>query len=154
MDHGFNVAHLSVERLLADWRWLCPQPLTLLARNAFGDLFLKNESGRVFMLAAAMGEFTEIAESEKQFRSLANTEEKLQQWFAKNDAEAAARRGLSPNSEQCIGFKVPLIFAESASAPNNAYVADLYEQVSFLGHIHQQISELPDGTKIKLEPVD
>lgn len=32
-----------------------------------------------------------------------------------------------------IGFKDPVVFAESANVPNNAYVADLYEEVSFLG---------------------
>jgi len=40
------------------------------------------------------------------------------------------------------------MFAESG-APNNAYLADLYEQVSFLGDLHRQISKLPDGTKVR-----
>jgi hypothetical protein len=78
--------------LLADWRWLCPEPLTLLARNAFGDWFLKSESDRVFMLPVSVGEFEEIAESEEQFRSLASTEEKRQKWFAQDDEATAAQR--------------------------------------------------------------
>ena len=66
-------------------------------------------------------------------------------------AEAFAQRGLKPNAEQCIGFKVPVVFAESATTPNNAYVADLYEQVSFLGDLHRQLAESPDGAKIQLK---
>ena len=31
----FGVDHLDVERLLAEWRWLCSKPTTLIARNAF-----------------------------------------------------------------------------------------------------------------------
>jgi hypothetical protein len=31
----FGVDHLDVERLLAEWRWLCSKPTTLIARNGF-----------------------------------------------------------------------------------------------------------------------
>ncbi len=57
-------------------------------------------------------------------------------------------RGLNPNQDQCVAFKTPIIFAE-AGTPNNAYVGSLYEQVSFLGDLHRQISELPDGSKVQ-----
>jgi hypothetical protein len=72
-------------------------------------------------------------------------------WFAGQQLEAFAALGLKPNALQCIGFKVPVIFAESAKLPNNAYVADLYEQVSFLGDLHRQIVDTPDGTKVRLK---
>ena len=55
MGYIFDVAHLSVERLLENWRWLCPEPVILHARNAFGDLFLQKESGRVFKLDVSVG---------------------------------------------------------------------------------------------------
>jgi hypothetical protein len=72
-----------------------------------------------------------------------------EQWFAEEDEEAAAARGLKPNTTQCIGFSVPLVFAESGS-PDSPYVADLYEHISFLGDLNQQISGLPDGAKVRL----
>lgn len=59
----FAVEHLSVEKLLSDWRWLCPQPLTLVARNAFGDLFLRDEQDRILWLNIAIGRISEVAES-------------------------------------------------------------------------------------------
>jgi len=148
MDRIFDVANISVERLMKEWRWLYPDPVTLLARSTFGDLFLRKESGEVVKLNVSIGQITEIAGSEEEFLRLAGTEERLQEWFAKADELAAAQRGLIPNSEQCIGFKIPLMFAESG-VPNNAYLADLYEQVSFLGDLHRQISKLPDGTKVR-----
>jgi hypothetical protein len=76
-------------------------------------------------------------------------EEKRQDWFAEDDALTASQRGLIPNSSQCIAFKAPLMFAESG-APDNVYVADLYEQVSFLGDLNRQVSALPDGAKVRL----
>ena len=149
MDHWFNVEHLDLERLLADWRWLCPQRMTLLARNAFGDLFLLDESGRVFRLDVALGKLIGVADSEAQFRELADTQDKQQEWFAQADEEAAATRGLKPTDNECIGFAVPLVFAEGGGS-DTPYV-DLYEYLSFLGDMNRQISSLPDGTKVRLQ---
>jgi hypothetical protein len=58
-------------------------------------------------------------------------------------------RGLIPDVGQCIGFKTPLVFAES-SDPDNAYITDIYDHVSFLGDLHLQISGLPEGTKVRI----
>ena len=59
-------------------------------------------------------------------------------------------RGLKLNDLQCIGFKMPVVFAESANVPNDAYVADLYEQVSFLGDLHRQIANTPNRARVRL----
>jgi hypothetical protein len=60
---------------------------------------------------------------------------------------------LRPGKLQCIAFQTPLVLAERGK-PNNPYVADLYEQVSFLGHVHQQIKDLPDGAKAQFKLTD
>jgi hypothetical protein len=41
------------------------------------------------------------------------------------------------------------VFAEGGT-PDTAYVADIYEHVSFLGDLHQQLSASPDGSKVRL----
>jgi hypothetical protein len=148
MESYFLVGHLDVDRLLSEWRWLCPQSLALVARSAFGDLFLRDEAGKIFKLDIAIGQLNEVARSEIEFRDLACTKEKREQWFAESDERAAMGRGLNPNQDQCVAFKTPIIFAE-AGAPNNTYVGSLYEQVSFLGDLNRQISQLPDGSKVQ-----
>ena len=148
MENYFLVGHLDVDRLLSEWRWLCPQSLALVARSAFGDLFLRDEAGRIFRLDIAIGQILEVATSATEFRDLAYTKEKREQWFAESDELAAMERGLSPNQDQCVAFKTPVIFAE-AGTPNNAYVGSLYEQVSFLGDLNRQISQLPDGSEVQ-----
>lgn len=145
----FLVDHLDVDRLLHEWRWMCPQPMALVARSAFGDLFLRDAAGRIFKLDVAVGQIIEVADSESDFRDLARTREKLEEWFAQRDELSAAVRGLQPTRDQCIAFKTPLAFAE-AGVPNNTYVGDLYEQVSFLGDLHRQIADLPEGSKVQL----
>ena len=111
MENWFGVDHLDVGRLLAEWRWLCPKPMALVARNVFGDLFLRNESGEIHRLDVAVGKLARVADSEAQFRELAATQEKREQWFAEADEQATGARGLMPNASQCIGFSVPLMFA-------------------------------------------
>jgi hypothetical protein len=149
MADYFLVDHLDVNRLLSEWRWLWPQPVTLVARSAFGDLFLRDETGKVFKLDIAIGQMKKVASSEIEFRELAQTKEKREQWFAEKDELAAIERGVKPNADQCIAFKTPIMFAE-AGTPNNVFVCSLYEQVSFLGDLNRQISELPDGSKVQL----
>lgn len=147
-ERWFIVNHLDVERLLASWRWLCPRRVTLIARNAFADLFLRDEEGALFQLDVAVGKLTNVADSETQFHELAATPEKREEWFKESDQQAAAARGLRPNESECIGFSIPLVFAQAGSA--TAYVTDIHDHVSFLGDLHRQISGLPDGTKVRL----
>ena len=78
---------------------------------------------------------------------MAETSEKRQDWFVVQETEA--NRGLVPSASQCIGFGVPAVFAEGGT-PDTAFVADIYEHISFLGDLHQQISALPDGSTIRL----
>src|ERR1700724_1992163 len=60
VQRWFAVDNLDVERLLADWRWLCPGRMRLAARNVFGDLFLADESGSLFRLDVAVGKLTRV----------------------------------------------------------------------------------------------
>jgi hypothetical protein len=148
MEQWFGVDHLDVERLLSEWRWLCPSQMRLIARNGFGELFLQDETGAVFRLGTSIGKLTRVASSDSEFRELAARTEEKEEWFAESQLRACADRGLCPTNTQCIGFSIPLVFAESGSS--DAYIADLYEYVSFLGDLNRQISTLPDGAKVRL----
>ena len=119
--------------------------IVAVARNAFGDLFLHNDAGKMMWLDVASGRISEIADSQESFRTELEKEEMRQRWFATNDEAQAAGRGLVPGPEQCIGFSTPLAFAESGYA-GNPYIADLYDYIPFLGNLHRQIADLPAGT--------
>lgn len=149
MKQWFQVDHIEIDRLLSEWRWLCPNRFRLVARTAFGGLFLRDEQGAIFWLDSTGGKLSQVASSESEFRGLAETKEKRGEWFAEPDFEVAKERGLNPTPSQCIAFSIPIVFAESGSS-NAPYVADLYEHVSFLGDLHRQISSCPDGTKVRL----
>lgn len=119
--------------------------------NGFGDMFLRTTNGKIWWLNVGDGTLTEIAESELVFQHLLGESAKREIWFAELQLAAFAEQGLKPNDLKCIGFKTPVVFAESTNVPNNAYVADLYEQVSFLGELHRQIADTPNGAKVRLK---
>ena len=83
-----------------------------------------------------------------EFDALKDTPEKLEEWFAETDARDAAQQGLVPSSMQCIAFDIQIVFAESVNA--SPYPADIYEHLGFLGDLHRQLSNHPDGSKVKL----
>jgi hypothetical protein len=39
---------------------------------------------------------------------------------------------------------------KSSGTPGNVYIADLNEYVSFLGDLHFQLKDVPDGGKVRL----
>jgi hypothetical protein len=146
---GFPVEHVDVERLLREWRWLCVGSFHLVARNAFGDLFLSREDGSIVWLDVAAGQLTEVAHSEEEFRSRAQQAECSEAWFAESDEREFVSRGLVPTPDQCIAFTTPLVFKEAANG-NKPFVVDLYEGVSFLGDLHRQLRDVPDGRQVRL----
>jgi hypothetical protein len=151
MGQVFDVDQLDVSRLLEQWRWLCGESVTLVARNGFGDMFLRTNERKILWLNFGGGTLTEIAESELGFEHSLAESAKRELWFAEQQLAAFAERGLKPNDLQCIGFKTPVVFAESRSVPDNAYVADLYEHVAFLGDLHRQIADVSNGGKVRLK---
>ena len=95
MEKCFEVAGLEVERLLAKWQWLCPALLTLVARNVFGELFLQDQTGSVFWLSTTTGKLDRISKSHSEFRELAETAEKRQEWFVEKETTEYAQLGLA-----------------------------------------------------------
>jgi hypothetical protein len=149
VEQWLKVDDIEVERLLSHWRWLCPAKVWLLAKNLFGELFLIDESAGVLWLDTTAGKLSKVANSKAEFLVLAETSQKRREWFVEQEAAVYADRGLVPGSSQCIGFDVPALFAEGGT-PDTAFIADIYDHISFLGDLHQQLSASPDGSKVRL----
>jgi len=129
---------------------LAPGTFTLVARNAFGDLFLRDAEGRIHWLEVNGGTLIEIANTSNAFLQMLDSGDMAEIEDAETDAREFAQTGLLPGPDECIGFKIPLVFEESSEVDENTYIADLYQCVSFLGDIHRQIRDLPDGSKVEL----
>jgi len=49
MTSSDGVGILDADRLLKEWRWLCPMRVTIIDCNAYGDLFVRDDLGRIHM---------------------------------------------------------------------------------------------------------
>ena len=150
----FDISGVSTERLLHEWKWLVLGDCNVVAVSPVGDLFLEDGESRVHWLDVARGTISAIASSALEFREMTKNDANRNRWFMEELAAVAQRKGFRPGKGQCLAYKIPIVFKESTTAPENMYVADLYEYVSFMGDIHRQISDVPDGGKvrIKIEP--
>jgi hypothetical protein len=145
----FDIGGIPVERLLDEWEWLVNGKFGLLAVNAFGGLFLEDTQGTVHRLDVTGGTMSMIASSSEEFTKAASSG-KAGKWLLDDLLAQAEQRGLHPHKGQCIGYKIPLVFKESASAADNTYVADLYEYVAFMGDLHGQIRDVADRGQVRM----
>jgi hypothetical protein len=146
----FDVDDLSVEKLLQEWRWFCPGKLRLVAVDAFADLFFEDGESSIMRLDSTIGSLNRIAGSAREFFQLTKSSEHRKKWFCEDIAIALAEQGFDPAKGKCIGYKTPIVFEESTGLASNVYIADLYEYVSFLGDLHFQMKDVPDGGKVRL----
>ena len=65
MERAFDIGQFDLTRLLEQWRWLCAEPVTLVAWNAFGDLFLRTVEAKVLWCNQA---FTQVCAFSRLFR--------------------------------------------------------------------------------------
>ncbi len=118
----FDIEGLSLEKLLHEWRWLVTGHFRLLAVNAFGDLFMEGADGSVHHLDGTNAKFSAVARSASDFVQAASEPEKQRDWFLDDLSRQAAHKGCSPGKGQCVGYRIPVVFKESANASNNLYV--------------------------------
>jgi hypothetical protein len=146
----FDIDGLSSERLLATWRWFCPQAIQLVAVDAFGDLFLEDAEGLILRLNCRLGQLERIANNRSEFRSGADKNELRQEWFEEDAAIALAEKGFPVFKGKCIGYKTPIVFREASASADNTYIAGIEEYVAFLGDLHSQLTDVPDGGRVRI----
>lgn len=147
---------IAADRLLADWRWLVPTAHTPILMTALGDVFLRDEMGRVHFLDLMCGELKQVAASQEEFDQLCESREQRRSWFVGHLVmELRQLHGELPPG-RCYSCKVPLSLGGHFEA-DNFQPCDLEVHYSVLGQLHQQTRHLPAGTQIggiKIESQD
>lgn len=146
----FDMEGLPSDALLANWRWLCPQDVLLVAVDAFGDLFLQDAQGAIFRLDVCGAQLEPISETRNEFESGARSYDLRKKWFYEDVAVALWEHGLSVSKGSCLGYKTPIVFVQSTGAAANVYIARIEEYVPFLGDLHFQMRDVPEGGRGRL----
>jgi hypothetical protein len=149
-----KIDSLPFDVLLSDWRWLVSPDFTPVLMTAFGDLFLRDQSGQLHFLDLMSGEFKPVAKSQEEFERLCDDREQRRSWFVGFLLTEVRKQLGDLSAGQCYGCKKPLSLGGQLE-PDNFERTDLHVHYSILGQLHEQIRHLPAGTKIdriKVEP--
>jgi len=134
----------------AAWPDLLPKSCELLGVSLFGDLFVGDESGRVFMLEVTTGELKQIASCPEEFEWDLAQPDKRGAWLLQPLAEAALAAGLSPKTGECLAFQTPPMLGGELH-PSNLIRCDLVKYHQGLSQLLPQLRGLAPGTRIVLK---
>ncbi|MHB0972116.1 MAG: T6SS immunity protein Tdi1 domain-containing protein [Thermoanaerobaculia bacterium] len=153
LDLTAPVTDLSdVGELAEAWEWLLPAfgSMRGLLVTALGDMFLSDPAGQVHLLNADAASATFVAHDESQWREMLEDADAVEAWFAPGFVRAI-REHLGPLAPNQVYYpKHPSFLGGTYDVENyDTRRWDAYLWVN--GQIHQQIKDLPPGTKVSLK---
>src|SRR5262245_8706126 len=124
------------------WHWALPNPMRVIAINAFGNLLVELGDHSVWRVCPEDLEAKRVAESVAQLTTSMTDEDFALDWTAAAWCEAAvaALGPLGPG--QCYGFRVWPVLGADYSA-DNMVIKNLADWLAASGHVGQQVKDLP-----------
>lgn len=135
-------------KLIGDWLWLVPQNTHPMLGTACGDLFLEQDDGAVLFLDTVTGKFSLAATSYEDWKASLADRDKMEAWFRCEFLAELLTAGLKRKPNECFSPELPQA-CNGSWDPSNFKPAQFYLHLCIQGQIHQQIKDLPQGTKIK-----
>lgn len=137
----------SSDRLTQDWAWLIGTDKTPILVSSIGDMFLDDGSNKIYWLNSGDGTLTKVAENIEEFRAKLQDPEVVRDWFLVDLITALKEEGKKLESAQVYSYKKLIVLGGDYST-DNFEPTDIEVHFSFAGQIHQQVKDLPPGTKI------
>ena len=135
--------------IFSDWGWLLPREFTVWMVNLFGDSIIVDGEGVVSFLDLGGGSLRRIAANREEFFEIVDQGNNADDWFAIPLVDQCVASGLHLEPGKCYSYTVPPVLGGQYSVENIS-VSDIAVHFSFLGQIHAQIRDLPDGTSVEL----
>jgi len=133
-----STEEFDTETLLAAWRWLVPRTATPLFVSVFGDWVFGAVDGSIWALSVLDGDYRKIADGAPEYNKLKQSFEWLDENFLASWQEIACRHGLSPRTDQCLGWKVHPILG-GPFQPDNLQLFDMVVYQSLMGQLHESL---------------
>lgn len=143
----YFLPHLANEADLSSWASILPSPVRVLRTNLFGDAFVLTVDGAVQMLERAAHSAERIASSEEEFWR--EVESDAHGWQLRRLADECLGAGKSLAEGECYAFTTLPILGGDYTV-ENVWIAPWEEWFSFTADVFQKISDLPDGTSMRL----
>ncbi len=152
-DYIIDQEGLDWSNLLSEWSWLLPTTLTPWIVNRLGDIVVVNEDNTVSFFDIGCGKLKPIADSKDHLSRLLDEDDNANQWLAIPLIDRLVDSGLVLKPQSVYGFKI-LPILDGSYEVDNFYVASIAEYYPFMGDIHGQIKDVPDGTQVRLKVIN
>ncbi|MFT7186667.1 MAG: hypothetical protein ACI84K_002070 [Pseudohongiellaceae bacterium] len=140
--------HLDRAEIVADWEWLIGKGKEPVLITATGDAFLQDlKDGSIFFLDVTIGEFSLVTKSVDEFNALLSNQEFVTNYFFVQMIGEMKRVNVKLEKGQVYSFKVPPALGGKYET-SNVEVTSIYVHFSVNGQLHNQIKDVPAGTKV------
>jgi hypothetical protein len=131
---------------LESWSWLPLAGKVPVLATAFGDVILEDSEGYWF-LDAAGGRLDKIASNRDELKAKLSSPEGQDQYLLAGLAHAAETQGLKLAASEVFDFTQPPVLG-GQFVIDNMQPKDFVVSLNISGQIHNQLRNLPPGTKI------
>ena len=139
-------------RALESWQWLGIAGKTPILASLFGDVILQDPTGYWF-LDSVEGRLSRPWASQQDIQATLDTEEGQDQYLLGGLAMAAEASGLRLSDDEVYAFKVPPVLGGALDLAN-VEVSDFVVAVNLAGRLHDQVKNVPPGTRISGFQID
>jgi hypothetical protein len=130
---------MDCKRLLTEWQWLVPSDATPLMIGIFGDWIFGRPDGSLWHLDLLEGQFRQVARDSNEFNAKKSDEKYREEWFGANWANIALENGITPNRDECLGWKIAPVLGGSFSVANiQVFSLLIYQSIN--GALFRQLS--------------
>ncbi len=137
----------AYRQALQSWSWLGIGDKTPVLATPFGDVFLEDADG-LWFLDTIEGAIKRVAGSRDELRELLNTGEGQDEYLLAGLAIALDGDGVQLGEHEVYDFTIPPALGGKIEKANVTKM-DFIVAVDLAGQLHEQIRNLPPGTKIK-----
>jgi hypothetical protein len=143
-----NIDEIECQSLLADWTWLLNGNVYSVFRaTAMGDLILRDEFAAFHFLDMADGKIAKLADSEELLWELLADRNARKTLLFTFVVRGLREKGKNLGPGECYSPDHPLILGGELD-DDNLQPCDIRVHASMQGQIHEQVRNLPPGTKI------
>ena len=140
--------HLDRAEIVSDWKWLIGEGKEPVLITATGDAFLQDlNDGSIHFLDVTTGDFSLVTNSVDEFNELLSNKEFVTNYFFVQMIGEMKRANIQLEKGQVYSFKVPPVLGGKYEN-SNVEVASIYVHFSVNGQLHNQLKDVPAGTKI------
>lgn len=154
-DIAFEMPADLTKEICDAWSWLVPEPWEPILCSRIGGIFLRSKRGEVLWLDTAVALVDPIAATVDEFNETCRSNSEIvHEWFGTALVDKLHSAGKVAGPGDCYGFTFLPVFAEGKYEPDNMFVAPIREVLIGNAKIHNQISDLPDGSSVQIKVVD